>query len=72
MKVYFVNNNGGGFAGRVDVSPDMSVGEFFAREFPDGNPDSYKIRVNRENVTRDYVLQDEDRVTVTPTNVKGA
>ncbi len=72
MKVMFVNNNGGGFAGRIDVATDTSVGEFFVQNFPDGNPDSYKIRVNRENVTRDHVLQDGDRVTVTPTNVKGA
>jgi sulfur carrier protein ThiS len=32
----------------------------------------YLIRVNRQPVPRDYVLQEGDRVTITPTKVEGA
>ena len=32
----------------------------------------YLIRVNRQPVPKDYVLQDGDRVTMTPTKIEGA
>ncbi len=32
----------------------------------------YLIRVNRQPVARDYVLQDGDRVSITPTKIQGA
>ena len=32
----------------------------------------YLIRVNRQPVPRDYVLQEADRITITPTKIAGA
>jgi molybdopterin converting factor small subunit len=32
----------------------------------------YMIRVNRQPVARDYVLQEGDRVSITPTKIEGA
>jgi hypothetical protein len=32
----------------------------------------YLIRVNRQPVVRDYVLQENDRITMTPTKIEGA
>ena len=39
---------------------------------PHERPEDYLIRVNRQPVPRDYVLQANDRVTVTPTKIEGA
>jgi len=36
------------------------------------SPDNFLIRVNRMPVPKDYVLQDNDRVTITPTKIDGA
>tara|TARA_Y100000310_G_C20525756_1_gene735937 strand:+ start:503 stop:862 length:360 start_codon:yes stop_codon:yes gene_type:complete len=36
------------------------------------NPSNYVIRVNRQPVTEDQVLQDGDKITVTPTKIEGA
>ena len=39
---------------------------------PDRKADDYLIRVNRQPVARDTVLQEGDRVTMTPTKIEGA
>jgi hypothetical protein len=35
-------------------------------------PENYLIRVNRQPVTREQVLVEMDRVSITPTKIEGA
>ena len=72
MRVLFVNNDGGGFADYVQVAEGMTVAQFFADKMPGRNAADYLIRVNRQPVARDSVLQEGDRVTMTPTKIEGA
>ena len=72
MRLLYINNDGGGFADYVQVNDGMSVGEFFGEQMPGRKPEDYLIRVNRQPVARDYVLQENDRVTLTPTKIEGA
>ncbi len=39
---------------------------------PGGRAEDYLVRVNRQPVARDYVLQEGDRVTITPVKLEGA
>ena len=72
MRVLFVNNDGGGYADYVEVTGGMTVAQFFGKQLPGCEPEDYLIRVNRQPVAKDYVLQDGDRVTMTPTKIEGA
>lgn len=72
MKILFIDNDGGGFADFIDVTQGISVEQFFNEKMPGRKPENYLIRVNRQPVPRDYVLQENDRVTVTPTKIEGA
>jgi hypothetical protein len=72
MRLLYINNDGGGFADYLNVTEGMTVGQFFKEQMPDRIPEDYLIRVNRQPVPRDYVLQENDRVTVTPTKIEGA
>lgn len=71
MKILLVNNEGAGFADHKEIADDLTVNQLFAQEVG-GNPDSFLIRVNREQVSGETVLKDGDRVTITPTNIEGA
>ena len=72
MKLMYVNNDGGGFADRIDVPDGMTVETFFQKHCPDRRPEDHLIRVNRRPVSRDQVLQEGDRITITPTKIEGA
>ena len=72
MRILFINNDGGGFADYVNVVEGTTVDKFFNEQLPGRKTEDYLIRVNRQPVPRDYVLQDKDRVTMTPTKVDGA
>jgi len=72
MRILYVNNDGGGYADYVNVTSGMTVETFFNENMPNRKPDNFLIRVNRQPVARDYVLQEGDRVTVTPTKIEGA
>ena len=72
MKLLFIDNDGGGFADFIDVTQGVTVEQFFNEKMPGRKPENYLIRVNRQPVPRDYVLQENDRVTVTPTKIEGA
>ena len=72
MRLLFVNNDGGGFADYVEAEIGTTVEKFFAQRLPGRSAGDYLIRVNRQPVPRDYVLQDGDRVTITPTKIDGA
>jgi sulfur carrier protein ThiS len=72
MRILFINNDGGGFADYVEVSSGKTVEQFFKDQMHDRQPEDYLIRVNRQPVPRDYVLQEKDRVTLTPVKIEGA
>ena len=72
MRILWINNDGGGFADYVEVAEGTTVDKFFSQKLPNREPADYLIRVNRQPVPRDYILQDNDRVTMTPVKVEGA
>ena len=72
MKILFINNEGSGFADYLDVKEGVTVQQFFKDKMPDCRPEDYLIRVNRQPVARDYVLQEGDRITITPCKIEGA
>ncbi|HNO80093.1 MAG TPA: molybdopterin converting factor [Phycisphaerae bacterium] len=72
MRVLFINNDGAGFADHIEIEPNMPVAKFFAQKLPHGRPEDYLIRVNRQPVSRDQILHEGDRVTITPTKIEGA
>jgi hypothetical protein len=72
MKCLFVNNEGGGFADHIDVEEGTTVAKLFAQKLPDRSPQDFLIRVNRQPAAADQVLQEGDRISMTPTKVAGA
>jgi hypothetical protein len=72
MQILWINNDGGGFADYVEVADGTTVQKFFTQRLPDRQPEDYLIRVNRQPVPRDYVIQPGDRVSMTPTKIEGA
>ena len=72
MRLLYINNDGGGYADHMDVTEGMTVEKFFQEQMPGRKAEDYLIRVNRQPVPRDYVLQENDRVTLTPTKIEGA
>jgi sulfur carrier protein ThiS len=72
MRVLYINNDGGGFADFIDVTEGTTVEQFFKDKMPNREASNYLIRVNRQPVPRDHVLQENDRVTITPTKIEGA
>lgn len=72
MQVLFLNNDGGGFADHVEVTEGMTVTGFLVDRLPGRDLANYLIRVNRQPVARDYILQHGDRVTATPVKIEGA
>lgn len=72
MRILFVNNDGAGFADYVSVTDGTTVEQFFTIKMEGSEPSDYLIRVNRQPVPRDYILQEGDRITITPTKIEGA
>ncbi len=72
MRLLYINNDGGGFADHINVAEGMTVEQFFNEKMPGQKPTDYLIRINRQPAPRDYVLQENDRVSITPTKVDGA
>jgi len=72
MRVLFINNDGGGFADYLTIAEGTTVEKFFCAQLPGRRAEDFLVRVNRQPVPRDYVLQDGDRVTMTPTKIEGA
>jgi len=72
MRLLYINNEGGGFADYVNVSDGMTVEQFFNEKMPGRKAHDFLIRVNRQPVSCDYVLKENDRVTITPTKIEGA
>jgi len=72
MRILYINNSGGGYADYIDISEGKTVEQFFKEQMPGRKAEDFLIRVNRQPVARDYVLQDNDRITITPTKIEGA
>ena len=72
MKILFINNMGGGFADFMNVEEGTSIEKFFKEQMSCENAEDYLIRVNRQPVPKDYILKENDRVTITPTKIDGA
>ena len=72
MRIMYINNHGGGFADFINVEEGMTIEKLFKQKMPHAEASDFLIRVNRQPVPRDYVLKENDRVTVTPTKIEGA
>jgi len=72
MRLLYINNDGGGFADYVQTDDGITVEQFFKDRMPGRSAEDFLIRVNRQPVARGYALQENDRVTVTPTKIEGA
>jgi hypothetical protein len=72
MKVLFINNDGGGFAEHIEIEPGTTVQALFDLRLESARAADYLIRVNRQPVASGYVLQEEDRISATPTKIEGA
>jgi hypothetical protein len=72
MRILFINNDGAGFADYVEAQPGTGIETFLAERLSGRKPEDLMIRVNRQPVPRDYVLQEGDRVSATPTKIEGA
>jgi hypothetical protein len=72
MQILWINNDGGGFADYIEITEGTTVAQFFNQQLPDRQPEDYLIRVNRQPVPRNYVIQPGDRVSMTPTKIEGA
>jgi len=72
MKILFINGDGGGFADYMDIEPTTTIAKFLSKAMPDRSAGDGLIRVNRQPVSSDYVLQEGDRVSVTPIKIDGA
>lgn len=72
MTLFFINNDGGGFADTIEADDGTSVGRLFAERMPGRQPADFLIRVNRLPAAADQVLRDGDRVSFTPTKIEGA
>jgi sulfur carrier protein ThiS len=72
MKLFFINNDGGGFADTIEVPESTTISKLFQERMSHGKPADYLIRVNRQPVSEGHLLQEGDRVTVTPIKIEGA
>jgi len=72
MQITYINNDGAGFADRIEIEDGTTIQQLFTQRIPHGSPGDYLIRVNRQPTTSDYVLQPGDRVSMTPTKIEGA
>jgi sulfur carrier protein ThiS len=72
LRLFFINNDGGGFADTIEVADGTSITQLFEQRLPRGKPADYLIRINRQPVAAEHVLREGDRVRVTPTKIEGA
>jgi hypothetical protein len=73
VKIFFINNEGAGFADHLEIEAGTTVEQLFERELGrHAKPDDFLIRVNRQPCSRDQVLVDGDRVSITPCKIQVA
>jgi sulfur carrier protein ThiS len=56
----------------MDVEEGTTVPDLFNQMISSGKTDDYLIRVNRQPCSRDQVLREGDRVSITPLKIEGA
>ncbi len=71
LRILLINNLGGGFADYVDIPQGTTVDQLLTQRVK-GKPDDFLIRVNRQPVAKDQVLQEMDRVSITPVKIEGS
>ena len=72
MTLFFINNDGGGFADTIEVADGATVGGLFAERMSGRRPADFLIRVNRQPAPADQVLRPGDRVSFSPVKIEGA
>lgn len=72
MRVLFINNDGSGYADYVEVAPGTSIDQFLSDHLSGRKAQDLLIRVNRQPVPRDYIIQEGDRISATLTKIEGA
>ena len=73
MRIFFINNDGGGFADHIEVEPGTTALQLFERELGrHSKPEDYLICVNRQPCARDQVLEEGNRVSMTPNKIQVA
>ena len=72
MRVLLINNDGGGFCDHVEIEPGSTVLQLFQRHIKSGKPSDFLIRINRLPVASEQLLQEGDRISITPTKIEGA
>jgi len=82
IRVLFVNNGGEGYANWISIPEGTTIATFFATQIGDRQiPANYMKRIRRAEVTfggpenpieAGFVLQNGDRISITPTKVEGA
>ena len=72
MQIMYLNNDGAGFADHVQVDSGTTVTQFFGKHLPGRQASDYLIRVNRQPCAADQVLQEGDRISITPSKIAGA
>lgn len=72
MRVLYINNDGGGFADHIEIASGTTVAALFAERVKSSSSADYLIRVNRQPVSSEYVLQEGDRISFTPVKIEGA
>jgi len=72
MRVLLIDNGGAGFADYVDVAEGTTIEKFLGEQLSGKQAKDLLIRVNRLPTPKDYVLQEGDRISATPTKIEGA
>ena len=73
MKVFFINNTGGGFSGEVEVAEGTTIEQFFKQQMgEDKSVGDFAITVNKLETNPSRVLQNGDTVTIVPGKYSGA
>ena len=72
MKILLINASGAGFANHIDVEEGTTTEKLFNDRVGAGKEFQYLVRVNRLPVARDQILQEGDRVSITPLRIEGA
>jgi len=73
VKIFFINNDGGGFADHVEIEPGTTALQLFEREMGKyARPEDFLICINRQPTTPDQVLEEGNRVSITPCKIQVA
>lgn len=73
IKIFFINNDGGGFAENIEITRGTTVAQLFSQKMgPGADPKKFLIRVNRQPCESNRPLVENDRVSFTPAKIEGA